>query len=101
MTEESARKISEDIYFSEHGKKKAQMWVCGFTKLPSGAAVECRECKAVCYYDTRLNISFSKNVKKICVKCAFDNHFYEMTALEQETLNTYAKYKGWNPKKIK
>ena len=71
--ENAARNIAKDVFESEYGKdKKAQVWVCGLTKLSSSKKAKCHFCKRVCYYDTKLKSNFKKDHIKICLNCALD-----------------------------
>jgi len=94
--EKLARNMSEELFVSENGKgKKANMWICGDILLSDGKETKCAECNAICYYDTKVNIKVNKNVKKICLKCVYENHLKTMTFLEQEIIKKVAKIKGW------
>lgn len=86
IIEKICRERSKEIYFSEHGDKKATLWVCGDILLTSGKKAKCSECGQDCFYDTKLENLFDKNHKKVCLKCTYENHFDEMSALEQDII---------------
>lgn len=94
-----AREMSINVHKSEHGKEKAEIWICGDILLPNGAKAKCEECGKICYYDTKLSSKFftTKHIK-ICTKCAYENHFDEMTALEQEIFTDFAIKNKWKLK---
>ena len=81
-----ARKKSIEIYKGEHGNSRPNFWVCGNILLPNGAKTNCYHCQKVCYYDTKLRFQFTKDVKKICVRCAYEKFPENMTALEKEII---------------
>lgn len=89
------RERSKEIYLSEHGKKKANVWICGDILLEDGAETKCKECGIICYYDAKMIENMTKNVKKICLKCAWKNHLNDMSALEQNIIKHRAKMEGW------
>lgn len=93
--EEFARKRSKEIFISEHGKNKADMWVCGDILLQDGMETKCSECGIICYYDTKIKSLIKKKHKKICLKCVFDNHLGDMSALEQSIIKQGAEMEEW------
>jgi hypothetical protein len=84
--EQVCREKSKEIYLSEHGKTKSDCWICGDILLPNGKETKCEECGVVCYYDTKLKVPMKRKSKKICMKCALENHSEDLTALEQDIL---------------
>ena len=89
--EQVSRKLAKHIHLSEHGKtEKAGLWICGDILLPSGKQANCSECGNVCYYDDELKTHMKKNHKKICIKCAYENHKEDMSALEQDIIKKMA-----------
>jgi len=91
---EKCRGASRKLFSSEHGDTKADVWVCGDTRILNGKKTKCSECGAECYYDTKCTDMMDGKHKKICLKCAFDNHLDDMSALEQDIIIQTAKMKG-------
>lgn len=84
--EKALRKFAIDIYRGEHANKKANLWVCGNILLPNGAETKCHFCHKVCFYDKELKMNFTKNVKKVCPKCAYKLFLNDMSALEKDII---------------
>lgn len=93
--EEICRERSKEICLSERGNIKAEVWICGDILLPNGKETKCSECGVICYYDTKLKNQMKKKHKKICLKCAWENHLEEMGALEQSIIRQVGKIRGW------
>ena len=83
-TESKARKMAIDNYKGEHGNHKPNKWICGNVRLSDSGETRCHYCGKICYYDTKLNIKVSKNVIKLCLRCAYEKFQDDFTALEKE-----------------
>jgi len=87
VLEEWARKKAVEVFKGEHGKnKKAKTWICGFLEISTSKKVKCMDCGCDCYCDEKLKENFIKNPKKICMRCALENHKDELSALEIEII---------------
>ncbi len=85
--EDFGRKKAIELFKGEHGKGlKAEIWICGFLKISTSKKTSCVDCGCDCYYDEKLKENFVQNHKKICMKCALENHKSKLSALEIEIL---------------
>jgi len=89
--ENQARNKAKEIFKGEHGNVKGEIWICGYIKLSTSKKTKCLECKEDCYYDSKLEIEFEKNHKKICMKCALKNHKDELSHVEKEIIESCLK----------
>lgn len=85
--EKWARTTAKEVYAGEHGKEdKPELWVCGDILLEHGKQIKCCECGKRCFFDALLEEDFGEDAKKICIMCAYKNHFKELSALEQQII---------------
>jgi hypothetical protein len=63
-----------------NGSKKADMVICGYKNFGWSKEVKCSECKSICFYSGKDELSEFKKakIKKVCISCALKNHKEDM-----------------------
>lgn len=58
--------------------KKANLRVCGLVNYGWSKETKCEECNEICYYTDDSPDMYTKNSKKVCIKCVLQNHKKEL-----------------------